>query len=71
MRWPPLPPGTPDAERSHERQMPTAANALWEAFLQGQNLPPDKDAWRAAAQKLGTNVKPLLDFLTALDAPKG
>jgi hypothetical protein len=67
---PPLPPGTPDAGRSHERQMATAANALWEAFLQGQNLPVDKDAWREAAEKLGTNVRPILDFLRALDAPK-
>ncbi|HVP99005.1 MAG TPA: hypothetical protein VMS87_07110, partial [Roseiarcus sp.] len=64
---PPLPPGTPDAERSHERQMATAANALWEAFLQGQNLPLDKEAWRDAAEKLGTNVKPLIGFLRALD----
>ena len=67
---PPLPPGTPDAERSHERQMATAANALWEAFLHGQDLPLDREAWREAAEKLGANVRPLLDFLRALDAPK-
>jgi hypothetical protein len=67
---PPLPPGTPDAGRSHERQMATAANALWEAFLKGQNLPLDQQAWREAAEELGTNVRPILDFLRALDKPK-
>jgi hypothetical protein len=68
---PPLPPGTPDAERSHERQMATAANALYEAFLKGQDLPLDQGAWREAAEKLGANVRPILDFLRALDQPKG
>jgi predicted component of type VI protein secretion system len=67
---PPLPFGTPDAERSHERQMATAANALWEAFLKGENLPLDQQAWREAAEKLGTKVRPILDFLRALDETK-
>jgi hypothetical protein len=62
--------GTPDAERSRERQMATARNALWEAFLKGQNLPLDQQAWREAAEELGTNVRPILDFLRALDKPK-
>jgi hypothetical protein len=36
---PPLPPETPDAQDSWKRQMATAANSLWETFLQGQNMP--------------------------------
>ena len=47
--------------------MATAANALWEAFLKGENLPLDQQAWREAAEKLGTKVRPILDFLRALD----
>ncbi len=67
---PPLPPGTPDAQNSWRRQMATAANALWETFLQGRDMPVDTDEWREAAEKLGANVRPLIDFLRALDAPK-
>jgi hypothetical protein len=33
-------------------------------------LPVAKDKWREAAERLGTDVSPLLDFLRALDAPK-
>jgi hypothetical protein len=62
---PPLPPGTPDARDSWKRQMATAANALWETFLQGQAMPVDKDEWRAAADELGTHVRPIIDFLRA------
>jgi hypothetical protein len=36
---PPLPPGTPDAEHSRQRQIATAANALWAVFLKGKDLP--------------------------------
>lgn len=50
--------------------MATAANALWEAFLKGRNLPLDQEAWREAAEKLGVNVGPILDFLRALDERK-
>jgi hypothetical protein len=62
---PPLPPGAPDAGRSHERQMATAANALWETFLQGRDMPVAQDEWRAAAEELGAHVRPILDFLRA------
>jgi hypothetical protein len=43
--------------------MATAANALWETFLQGREMPVDKDEWRAAADQLGGRVRPILDFL--------
>jgi hypothetical protein len=42
---------------------------LGEAFLEGQNLPVAKDEWRVAADHLGANVRPILDFLRAFDAP--
>jgi hypothetical protein len=60
---PALPPGTPDPRQSHERQIATAANALWETFLKGKDLPVAIEAWTEAAQKLGHAVGPLLDFL--------
>jgi hypothetical protein len=63
---PPLPPGTPDPRQSHERQIATAANALWETFLKGKDLPVAIEAWTEAAQKLGHAVGPLLDFLRGL-----
>jgi len=40
----------------------TAANALWETFLKGEDLPVAIQAWTEAAQKLGHAVGPLLDF---------
>jgi hypothetical protein len=60
---PPLPPGTPDAPNSWRRQMATAANALWETFLQGQNIPVAQDEWRKAAHELGEHVRPIIEFL--------
>jgi hypothetical protein len=63
---PPLPPGTPDPRQSHERQIATAANALWETFLKGKDLPVAIEAWTEAVQKLGHAVGPLLDFLRGL-----
>jgi hypothetical protein len=62
---PPLPPGTPDAQESWKRQMATAANALWDTFLQGQDMPVDKDEWRATAEDLGAHIRPILNFLRA------
>jgi hypothetical protein len=62
---PPLPPGTPDAHDSWKRQMATSANALWETFLQGQNMPVDRNEWRKAAEELGSHVRPIVDFLRA------
>ena len=47
-----------------------AANALWETFLQGRDMPVAQDEWREAADELGRHVRPLLDFLRALDEPK-
>ena len=68
---PPLPPGTPDAKDSWKRQMATAANALWETFLQGRDMPVDKDEWRRAADELGPHVRPIIEFLRAQEQPKG
>jgi hypothetical protein len=45
--------------------MATAANALCEPFLKGQNLLIDRQACREEAKKLGTSVPPILDFLCA------
>jgi hypothetical protein len=45
--------------------MATSANALWETFLQGQNMPVAQDEWRATAKKLGEHVRPILEFLRA------
>jgi hypothetical protein len=67
---PPLPPGTPDAQNSWRRQMATAANALWETFLQGQNMPVAQDDWRKTADELGAHVRPIIDFLRAQEKPK-
>jgi hypothetical protein len=68
---PPLPPGTPDAQNSWRRQMATAANALWETFLQGRDMPVNKDEWRVAADALGGHVRPIIDFLRAQEEGKG
>jgi hypothetical protein len=67
---PPLPPGTPDAQDSWKRQMATAANALWETFLQGRDMPVDKDEWRRAADELGPHVRPIIEFLRAQEERK-
>jgi hypothetical protein len=67
---PPLPPGTPDAQDSWKRQMATAANALWETFLQGQKMPVAQDEWRAAAKDHGAHVRPIIEFLRAQEERK-
>jgi hypothetical protein len=41
----------------------TAANALWETFLQGQNMPVAQGEWRKAADELGGHVRPIVEFL--------
>jgi hypothetical protein len=66
---PPLPPGTPDAQDSWKRQMATSANALWETFLQGHDMPVNKNEWRQAADELGPHVRPIIDFLRAQEKP--
>ena len=68
---PSLPPGTPDAHQSWRRQMATSANALWETFLQGRDMPVAQEEWRAAADNLAQHVRPILDFLRAQEEPKG
>ena len=68
---PPLPPGTPDAQYSWKRQMATAANALWETFLQGRNMPVPQDEWRTAADELGDHVRPIIQFLREQEERKG
>ena len=66
---PPLPAGAPDPEHSRQRQLATAANALWGVFLKGKDLPVAIEGWTQAAHKLGENVGPILDFLRGLGAP--
>jgi hypothetical protein len=66
---PPLPPGTPNAEHSRQRQIATAANALWAVFLKGKDLPVALEGWTQAAHRLGENIGPILDFLRRLGAP--
>jgi hypothetical protein len=41
----------------------TAANALWQTFLQGQTMPVAQDEWRKAANELGAHVRPIIEFL--------
>jgi hypothetical protein len=45
--------------------MATSANALWETFLQGQNMPVAQDEWWAASEELGAHVRPIIEFLRA------
>ena len=66
---PPLPAGAPDAEHSRQRQLATAANALWRVFLKGKDLPVAIEGWTQAAHKLGENIGPILDFLRGLGTP--
>ena len=66
---PSLPAGAPNAEHSRQRQMATAANALWRVFLKGKDFPAAIEGWTQAAHKLGENVGPILDFLRGLGAP--
>ena len=51
--------------------MATAANALWETFLQGRDMPVDEAEWRKAAEELGGHIRPILDFLRAQEEGKG
>jgi hypothetical protein len=67
---PPLPPGTPDARDSWMRQMATAANALWQTFLEGERMPVDKAEWRKAAEELAPHVRPVVEFLRAQEGGK-
>jgi hypothetical protein len=66
---PPVPPGTPDAQDSWKQQMTTSANAVWETFLKGRDMPVDKDEWRRAADELGPHVRPIIEFLRAQERP--
>jgi len=65
-----LPPGTPDAKNSWRRQMATAANAVWETFVQGQTMPVAQDEWRKAADGLSEHIRPIIDFLRAQEEGK-
>ena len=51
--------------------MATAANALWETFLEGRDMPVDKDEWRRAADALGAHVRPIIEFLRDQEEGKG
>jgi hypothetical protein len=46
--------------------MATAANALWERFLERWEM---QGEWRAAAQ-LGAHVRPIVEFLRAQEKRK-
>ena len=50
-----------DAARSElvEAADGDGANALWETFLQGRDMPVAQDEWRAAAGQLGARVRPI------------
>jgi hypothetical protein len=64
-----LPAGTPNAEHSRQRQIATAANALWAVFLKGKDLPLALEGWTQAAHRLGENIGPILNFLRSLGPP--
>jgi hypothetical protein len=40
-------------------------------FLQGRDMPVDKDEWRRAAGALGGHVRPIIEFLRAQEEGKG
>ena len=50
--------------------MATAANALWETFLQGREMPIAQDEWRVAADQLGEHVRPIIEFLREQEEQK-
>ena len=66
---PTLPPGSPDPRHSREHQIATSANALYEVFLKGKDLPVAFDGWLQTAHRLGHAIGPILDFLRGLGAP--
>jgi hypothetical protein len=66
---PPLPAGAPDAEHSRQRQIATSANALYEVFLKGKDLPMAIEGWTRVAHSLGEHIGPLLNFLRGLGTP--
>jgi hypothetical protein len=47
--------------------MATAANALWERFLERWEM---QGEWRAAAEQLGAHVRPIVEFLRAQEKRK-
>ncbi len=69
VEFPDLPADAPDPEHSRQRQIATAANALWTVFLKGKDLPVALESWTKAAHKLGENVAPILNFLRGLGTP--
>ena len=49
VRFPDLPASALDPEHSRQRQIATAANALWTVFLKGKDLPVAIEGWTQAA----------------------
>jgi hypothetical protein len=66
-----LPPSATDPEHSRQRQIATAANALWTVFLKGKDLPVAFEGWAQVAHKLGENIGPILHFLRGLGGGGG
>ncbi len=66
IQFPELPASAPDPEHSRQRQIATAANALWTVFLKGKDLPAAIEGWTQVAHKLGENIGPILHFLRGL-----
>lgn len=48
----------------------TAHVTACETFLQGHEMPVAQDEWRATADELGTDVRPILDFLREQEGRK-
>ena len=46
---PPAPIAAPNPEHSRQRQLATAANALWGAFLKGKDLPATIEGWTSGS----------------------
>jgi len=66
---PPLPAGAPDTGHSRQRQIATSANALYEVFLKGKDLPLAIEGWTRVAHSLGEHIGPILNFLRGLGTP--
>jgi hypothetical protein len=65
---PPLPAGAPEPAKSREHQIATSANALYDVFLKGKDLPLSVEEWAHIAHSLGDAIGPILHFLKTLGA---
>jgi hypothetical protein len=62
---PPLPAGASEPAKSREHQVATSANALYDVFLKGKDLPLSVEDWAQVAHSLGDAIGPILHFLKA------